>query len=531
MNPLDIVCPACGDLAGTSVDTPHGPVRRFAGIPFGAPPVGDRRFRAAEPVPRWEGVRNADEFGPSPVQAVEGPFSDAVPGMKVAAVDEDCLSLNVWTPAAADHFDGAPLPVMMWVYGGAFVIGGGAQPTYDGARLAAEQNVVVVTMNYRVGAFGFLDLRSVPGGESTDTNCGTHDLVLALQWIADNIAAFGGDRHRVTVFGESAGGGSIMHLLTTPRIGELVAGAIAQSPGIDFTQNAALSAEVTATFLKHAGASTVDELRALPAARVLDAQVATSNDLLLSLGTMVFHPVVDDIFVTATPSVALAGGAASDVALLIGYNADEMRLFPDPRADALDDSEMARWLRQYLTTRMGREPDAGVAETMVADYRSLQEGTTRRNGSDVWGAIQTDGIMRQPPIRVADSRIGPAPTYVYQFNWQSRMDGRDAGAFHALDLPFVFDTFDVDGWGDFIGADEEARDIAVKMRTAWASFAARSDPSSALVGRWPPYSIETRRTMVFDTPCRVVADPLREQRTWWDGLWDAEGCRPAGVPF
>ena len=138
MNPLDIVCAACGDLAGTAADTPHGPVRRFAGIPFGAPPVGDRRFRAAEPVPRWEGVRNADEFGPSPMQAVEGPFSDAVPGMKVAAVDEDCLSLNVWTPAAAGDTDGAPLPVMMWVYGGAFVIGGGAQPTYDGARLCGR---------------------------------------------------------------------------------------------------------------------------------------------------------------------------------------------------------------------------------------------------------------------------------------------------------------------------------------------------------------------------------------------------------
>jgi len=518
-----------GDLSGIIIDTPNGAVRRFAGIPYGEAPVGQKRFCAPTAVKAWTGVRSAADFGPAPMQALAGLFSGAVPGMGVNAVDEDCLSLNIWVPDVAPA--AAALPVLVWVYGGAFVIGGTSQPTYDGARLCSEQNVVVVTVNYRLGAFGFLDLRSVPGGETADTNCGIHDIRLALQWVADNVSSFGGDPRRVTAFGESAGAGCIMHLLTTPGISGLLDGAIAQSPGIDFTQRSSVSNRATQTFLDNAEVTTVDELRELSADTIVEAQVMTSGALLFDVGTMVFHPVVDDVFVTESPSIALAAGAAGDVALLIGYTADELRLFPDPRGDSLDRPAMARWAQKYLVSRLGRDQGVDVADELVGKYLDLHAGTSRPGGSDVWCDLQTDGIMRQPPIRLADSRPGPAPTFVYQFNWQSHIEGRDAGAFHAIDLPFVFDTFDVDGWGTFIGADDDAKALAHSMRSAWVAFVATGDPSCDELGTWPRFTAEERQTMVFDAKSVVVTDPLAAQRGWWDGLWDADGCRPSGVPL
>jgi len=515
-----VVHTASGALSGTSVPSPCGAVDRFAGIPYGTAPVGDGRFRAATPVPAWSGVRSATSFGPSPMQATNGPFVSAVPGMAITDVSEDCLTLNIWRPAGAST---TPLPVMVWVYGGAFIVGGSAAVTYDGARLAAEQQLIVVSVNYRVGAFGFLDLRTVPGGGSTDTNCGLHDLALALRWVQSHITDFGGDPARVTLFGESAGAGSIVHLLAVPGIDGLVRGAIAQSPGIDFTQTTAQSEVVAQALLDELGASSVAELRRVPAARLVEAQEAIAGQLLFDVGTMIFHPVVDETFVAASPSRAIAAGAADAVALLIGYTADEMRLFPDPRADELDDNALAAWVRDYLAARMARDPGADVALDLVQSYSSSMSGSHR------WAAIQTDGIIRQPVIRLADSRGARAATFVYQFDWPSRRAGTNRCAFHAIELPFVFDTFDADGWGAFLGVDEGGLALGRALRAAWAAFAATADPSNEVLGPWPRFEPRTRSTMVFDEHSRVEPDPLARARGWWAGLWDP-ACRPAGVP-
>ncbi len=525
-----VVRVALGSVAGSTIATEHGPVRRFAGVPFGAPPIGDDRFRAARPAPPWPGTLSAEAFGPAPMQALAGPMTGAVPGMAVESMSEGCLTLNIWCPVAERD---QPRPVLVWIYGGAFVIGGSSLPTYDGARLAAEQDIVVVSVNYRVGALGFLDLRSVAGGESTDTNCGIHDLVLALGWIREHIGAFGGEPGRVTVFGESAGAGSILHLLTTPDVDELIVGAIAQSPGVDFTQDVNLSATVTTAFMRRSGVSTVEQLRALSAEQIVEIQELVAAELVFEVGTMVFHPVVDGSFVPATPSVAIAGGAAGDVALLIGYTADEMRLFPDPRADGLDAAGLAGWVRGYLTSRLGRDPGGDVARRLVDAQIGSSAASSRSRGSDVWAAIQTDGIIRQPVIRLADSRAAStstsAATFVYQFDWASRRADVDHGAFHAIDLPFVFDAFDVDGWDAYIGADDSARRLGRSIRTAWAAFTSNADPSCDALGAWPRYERTSRQTMVLDSAPRVVDDPLLVQRSWWHDLWDP-ACRPAGVP-
>ncbi len=526
-NDTSVVGTTAGFVRGTTITTPYGPTRRWAGIPYGAPPVGEKRFRAATPAEPWTGVLDTDRFGPNPIQATSGPFSGVVPGMEVTEISEDCLNLNVWSPAAATA--SSALPVMVWVYGGAFVTGGTSMETYDAARLAAEQEIVVVTFNYRMGALGFLDLRTIDGGETTDVNCGLRDQLLALKWVSENVAHFGGDAQRVTVFGESAGAGSIMHLLTTDGIGALVRGAIVQSPGIDLTIHGDTSARVAQVFVEKAGAVTVAELRALTPEQILETQQIVSARLLFDVGTMVFHPVVDGTLVPATPSVALASGAASDVSLLVGYTADELRLFPDPRADDLDREGMAAWARSFLHARMARDPGIDVAGELVDHYTAAAVNTSRPAGSDAWGALTTDGNMRQPVIRVADSRPADAPTFVYQFDWQARHAARDIGAFHAIDLPFTFDTFGAGGWSDFLGVDDDARRLGSAMRSAWSAFAATGDPSTAALGPWPRYDAASRSTMVLDSVSAVVTDPLREQREWWDGLWDPN-CRPAGVP-
>jgi para-nitrobenzyl esterase len=521
-----------GALQGVRLDTPSGEVAAFLGVPFGAPPVGPRRFRAPEPAAPWDGVLVADRSGPAPMQAKDGPFTGAVPGLGVTDVSEDCLTVNVWTPAA----DGARRPVLVWVYGGAFVIGGNSVPTYDGARLAAEQDVVVVALNYRVGAFGFLDLREF-GGEAigATTNNGLRDLLLGLTWVRDHVAAFGGDPSRITAFGESAGAGSLLHVLGAPRAEGMLHRAILQSPGVDFTQNAAIGASVAGRVLERAGVSTAAQLAALPAEAILAAQSAVAMQMMLEVGSMVFHPVIDGEIVPATPSVAVANGAAADVDLLIGTTVDEMRLFPDVRADTLGSADMAGWLTQGLRTRLAAEPGEGVAAALLAHYERRHAGTSRSSGSDIWAAVQTDGLMRLPIERIAAAQSGHRPaTFAYQLAYQPHHASRDVGAFHAIDLPFVFDSFDAasagDTWGEFLGIDDAGRALGRTMRTAWAAFAATGDPAVDGASPWPRYDTERRPTMIFDVVSAAVDDPMAAERGWWDGLWHPD-CRPAAVPM
>ncbi len=520
-----------GTLQGVTIETPSGEVAGFLGVPYGAPPVGPLRFQSPRPAAAWEGVLVADRSGPAPMQAKDGPFSDSVPGLGVGDVSEDCLTINVWTPAP----DGGQRPVLVWVYGGAFVIGGNAVPTYDGARLAAEQGVVVVALNYRVGALGFLDLRELGADAIGATaNNGLRDQILGLTWVRDNIAAFGGDPTRITAFGESAGAGSLLHVLCAPRPDGIVHRAILQSPGVDFTQNPTIGASVARRLLERAGVTDATELAALPADAIIAAQSTVAMEMLIEIGSMVFHPVVDDDIVRETPSVGFAAGRAKDVELVIGATVDEMRLFPDPRADALSVQDMTRWLHGGLRTRMAAEPPEGAAAALLAHYQARHAGTSRSSGSDVWAAIQTDGLMRLPIERIAEAQSEHRETFMYQFAWQPHHATRDVGAFHAIDLPFAFDSFDSAStsqtWGEFLGVDEAGRRLGHRIRSAWAAFAATGDPTTDETGPWAPYDVRSRTAMVFDTTPGAVDDPLGTERGWWDGLWHPD-CVPAAVPL
>ncbi len=500
-----------GPVRSSVVDTPRGPVRQYLGIPYGKPPVGERRFCAPEAAELWDEVLEASAFGPDPVQAVDGPYTGVIPGADATSVSEDCLTLNVWAPAGAD----ADLPVLVWVYGGAFLTGGGSFPLYHGARLAAEQQVVVASVNYRVGALGFMDLRQVPGGEGTTANCGLHDVRLGLEWVAANAACFGGDPATLTAFGESAGAGSILHLLGSPGISAVLRRAIMQSPGVDMTQSPDVADTVARAFMRHAGVGDVAGLREMETEAIFEAQLPTVMDMFATAGAMPFHPVIDGSLIPAKPAELFQAGTATDVDVLIGATAHELRLFHQELPEENSEQILHHTVSGHISDRTGAEPSPGDVEAVVGDYRQAAEGTDWTSDSDILTAINTDVSMREPIERIADFRAAAgASTYLYDFRWCSLADP-DKGAFHAIDLPFAFDSFHVDGWREFIGADNAAEALGRGMRSAWAAFARTGDPSTAELGPWPRYDLNQRMAMILDATPTLASDPLQRERLMW----------------
>jgi acyl-CoA synthetase len=483
---------ASGRIEGARVDAPDGQrVLRFLGIPYAAPPVGDARFRAPRPAEAWPGIRPALAFGPGAPQGTG--VRSRLPLFSVADTSEDCLTLNVWTPATTGR-----RPVLVWLHGGAYLSGGSAMGVFDGARLAAEGDCVVVTVNYRLGALGYL---VVDPEEDGDANCGLRDQRAALAWIHAHAHAFGGDRDRITVFGESAGAGSILHLLTL-REPPAVRRAIVQS-GEPRTLTTDLAHQVREALTKHLGVGTgLDSLRATPVDAVVTAQDGVFAELGMATGLMPFHPCIDVVLVDVDPISGFRAGRAREVDLVIGNTRDELRLFADPRARDLDDAGLAR-----MVARLGGpavDPDA-----VIAAYRCDEPD---RAAGAIWEAARTDAVLRVPALRVADAhtRAGGV-TYVYRFDWEAP----GIGAAHAVDVPFTFGTFDRDGWGEAVGSDARANALSADLRAAWLAFADTGDPSHPGIGRWPAHDPETRPTLLFGPRCRVELDPEGAARAVW----------------
>ncbi len=430
-------------------------MRTSLGIQYATAP----RFSPPQPVAFDAAAADGTSFGPAAPQALDGPLDDIVPGMKVRETDEDtCLTLNVWAPTAAE-----PLPVLVWFHGGSFVIGASSQPVYDGAFLAAEQDVVVVSANYRIGAFGFLDARPFGGV----ANCGLRDAICALDWVRDNIASFGGDPARVVAFGESAGGGLVLHALASPAADGLVAGAIIQSGATFATLDEVGAATVLEAIVKEAAVDEASGLRDITADALVAAQSTAMMSLLGTVGMMPFHPMVDGDVLHAPPAEAFAQGAAAGVALIAGTTADEMRLFVDSSAAPAPRDKVVRRATRYLGV------DDATGEAIVAVYeRALSTGDT----NEIWRALFGDNEMQQPCRAVLDARAPHSPTYTYCFTWE----GPTVGACHGIDIPFPFGNF-VDGWDTFVGLDDDGRALSAAMRSAWADFARTGDPG------WDPY--------------------------------------------
>ena len=482
-----IVKSSCGQVRGGLSDG----VAVFKGVRFAAPPYGVNRFRPPQPVEPWEGVRDALEFGPKSFQ-VAYPAGVQEAMAELVGQGEDCLTLNIWTP----DVQGGRRPVMVWIPGGMFEAGSGA--SYDGSRFARD-GVVCVTINYRVGADGFLYL-----GDGV-ANVGLLDQVAALEWVRDDIAAFGGDPARVTVFGESAGAGSIVSLLAMPSARGLFRRAIVQSAAPEGQLSASEAAERTQILVEKLGGARTDLawLRSLPAEQILAAQAACAEPGPRRIG-MFFAPVVDGDVLPQPPLAAIARGAARDVELIIGTTADEMLLFTlVPGFGDIPDAV----LPQLVATRLPGPPETALAraEALLRHY----QGT----GAERFFAVETDASLFAPSTRVAEAQSRHQPrTFMYRFTWRSPLHGGRLGACHALDVPFALGTFALPKLRDFAGAGPEAERVAHAVMDAWVAFARSGDPSHAGIPAWPPYAPPRRATLELGAACRVVDAPGEARR-------------------
>lgn len=469
----------------------------FRGIPYAAPPVGSRRFRAPVPAQRLEGVRDALDFGPPAPQTTRGGDTPAWAARAFASAD--WLTLNVWSPDLGD----ARLPVMVWIHGGAYLRDTSLNPHWDGAALA-RAGAVVVSMNYRVGFEGFAHIAGAPD------NRGILDQVAALRWVQDNIGAFGGDPGNVTVFGESAGGGSVAALLAMPSADGLFRRGIAQSvPGTYFSTRlaAAICAHIAAELGAHA---TVEELADVPpyelirATRIVIHQMPTLVD---SWGPMIFaptpfSPVVDGDVLPHAPWSALAGGAARDIHLLVGHTRDEYRLI----ANSLD--EVTEQQAAIALNWLAPSPEGSRA------YRAAYPDATPAQLHEL---VHADWLMRMSSLHLAEAQhVGGGHAWTYELCWAFNTED---GASHALDALLVLGTLAPDVVRSHPAAvpnaAEEAIRVSEQMRTDWLNFATTGDPG------WPPYDPDARVTRVYNAePATVPYLEERSRRIWRSHRFD-----------
>ncbi len=483
----------------------RGELQVFRGIPFAQAPIGPLRFRSPRPPESWAGVRQAQEFGASAPQR-DLPIAGIFPGWDVGRQDEDCLYLNVTTPAA----DAARRPVLVWIHGGGFTLGSGSQAMYNVAPLVHRGDVVVVAINYRLGSLGFLHLDDLAGEDFGATgNAGIEDQVAALGWVRDNIAAFGGDPDNVTLFGESAGGMSVGTLLGTPSAAGLFRRAIPQSGAAHNVNTREQADEVARRVLGALGFAPGDaaRLRDVSVDQLLEAHDRVALGGMAGGSTLLpFQPVVDGKFLPQPPIQAIADGLAADVSVVVGSTRDEWNLFGlmIPGQSDLDEPAVLEQLEQ----RVG-----GEAKRLMEAYRSARGGDL--SARDLYFAIETDRIFRMPAVRLAEAQQTHQPlTFQYLFTWESPLE--KLGACHGIDIPFVFGSVGEASFFSRPGPEAEA--LAEHTMDAWLAFARSGSPSHPGIENWPAYDIGRRATMILGRECRVVDAPLDEERRAWEGL-------------
>ncbi|MCS5732143.1 carboxylesterase/lipase family protein [Herbiconiux daphne] len=515
--------------AGAVRGAREGGVLSWKGIPFAAAPVGDRRFRRPIAPPPWPELRDATGYGPmAPQRILKSMEVDAAIGMS-----EDCLSLNVWTPvgqgatsgesAAGDAPAGAAAkPVMVWIHGGGYFQGSTGQRFYDARKLAERGDVVVVTVNYRLGVLGFVDFSSLSAtagtssfGHGFDSNVGLRDQIFALEWVRDNIAAFGGDPGNVTLFGESAGGASVIALMASPSAAGLFHRAIAQSAPVTSIYGRQRAATVAEKFLSIVGIEPRDaqRLRDLDPFDLVDAGAELIHEVSTSVpGTLAMAPVYGDDVLPDYPLAAFRDGTVPRIPLIIGTNRDESSFFKLMRSPLLPITTESIE-RMFVEIAVDRPEFEGVSERITGAYPSYPR---RRTPAEV----SRDAGFRMPSIWLAEAHSRYAPTWMYRFDHATPLlKVTGIGATHAAELAYVFNSFAPRG-KDIVfrlGGRGEAKRVSRRMQARWLAFAHGRAPDDADAAplEWPRYDEAERGTLIIDRDDEVVADPDAGIRQAW----------------
>lgn len=480
-------------------------IQIFKGIPFAEPPIDGLRFKPPVKKRPWKDVFDATEYGSYAFQG----FSPLQELFKEELQEsEDCLTLNIWTPATDDK----KRPVMVWIHGGAFITGGGVSPIYEGSSLTTRGDVVVVTINYRLGAFGFL---YIPG---VTANAGMLDQITALEWIQENIEIFGGDPNNLTIFGESAGGCSVITLFGMPAAKGLFQKGIAQSAPV-LQPNPTINS--TNNLMKKLGlkARDIETLRKVKAEDIIEAQNKVLAEAVEAGESelMGFRPSIDTEGKTLPihPLEAIKTGSVKNTDLLIGCTEEEAKLFTffdsnlkNLKADRLE-STVAKSLKSLNLSK--------ESKTLIQKYEDARKDLLPTKPIDILNAIQTDYMFRISDIHVAEAQSKHnSNVFFYIFTWASPLLN---GACHAVELPFVFGTLDLPGMEIFFGKGPEAEKLSEKTMDAWIAFARTGNPSHDNIPEWPVYNKETRATLMIGKEFKLVNAPFEKERVAWEDFY------------
>jgi para-nitrobenzyl esterase len=480
-------------------------IKIFKGVPYGATTAGQNRFMPpVDPTP-WAAVRDTLHYGPSAPQR-NPEAAGAVSPLAVASANlppesEDCLVLNVWTPALKD---GRKRPVLFWCHGGGFVSGSGSSPGTDGANLARRGDVVVVTINHRLNVLGFTYLAEFGGPDfASSGDVGMLDIVHALRWVRNNIEQFGGDPNTVMIFGQSGGGRKVGTLLAMPSAKGLFHRAVIESgPTIKLVE-IGQATNVAAMLLAKLNLTTgqVRELQKVPVERIMAAYFSVVKDMgNRDQMTEGFSPTVDGKAIPHHPFHPAASPISADVPLMLGSTRTEMTLQSDEAAFSLDEAGM----RARVKSLAG---DHG--ETLIETYRKLNP---RATPSELFFLIASDYRYGAPIMKIAERRaaLGKGPVHLYYFTWETPVQGGRLKSPHTIEIPFAFDNVQISK--QITGGGADAMALADKVSDTWIAFARTGDPNTSKLPNWPAFNASERPTMVINNQSKVVSDPIREQR-------------------
>ncbi|MFX0075764.1 MAG: carboxylesterase/lipase family protein [Candidatus Hermodarchaeota archaeon] len=498
MNKTQVVLTKSGKVQGYIEEG----IEIYKGIPYAKAPIGDLRFREPQPKEKWDDMKDCTQFGPIAPQHQHDDPKIELPE------DEDCLFLNIWTPAS----DNKKRSVMVWIHGGGFFIGAGSRPRSDGTKLASYGNVVVVSFNYRIGALGFLNLPGVP------PNLGIQDQLLALKWIKENIENFGGNPDNITIFGESAGGQSVAILLAIPSSKDLFHRAIIQSGNANPKNfETKRSKEGAEKFIAKLGIDkeNVDDLRSVPLQKLIAAQKKIVGGI-LNVKSSPFWPWMDGKIITEQPIEIIRNGDSHHVPIMIGYNENELGFLSEilNNSSGVKKKVILKFVRSSIQKDNMSKEDL---EKIIVLYKEIMEKRNPDNLMIFWSEILSDSMFKIPIIRQLEAHtIHQSNIYCYVFSYNSPKFGF---ALHTFEIPFVFNTIDKnDAAEGAVEVSNESKKLTNIIMDTWISFARTGNPNNEKIPNWPVYNLEKRSIMKLSVHPEIIetnGDPLLKV---WNGI-------------